>query len=83
MKLPGYMTASEARASGFTHHGSYYGIPLWLGDLEGEAPLVATKFAPLELLMSVFHIIEGIVSAICWPDDEPAFMLKVGDPIEP
>jgi hypothetical protein len=30
LALLGYMTAAEAKGHGFTHHGSYYGMPLWL-----------------------------------------------------
>lgn len=76
------MTAGEAKAEGFTHHGSYYGIPIWIG-LVGEAPLVAAKWFPLEYLMTVFNHIEGIVRETMWPDEEPGFMFRVFQEIEP
>lgn len=28
----GWMTEKQAKQNGFTHHGSYYGIPLWMSD---------------------------------------------------
>lgn len=83
MSILGYMTATEARAEGFTHHGSYYGIPLWIGQVDGEAPLVATKHIAMEPVMSLFHILEGLVRAVCWPDEEPGFLFKVGKEIAP
>ena len=43
----GYMTERQAKANSFTHHGSYYGIPVWIGDPHGEFR-VATKWAPFE-----------------------------------
>lgn len=78
----GYMTKDQAKQHGFTHHASYYGIPCWMKDPEREDPMVATKWAPLELAMSLFHYIEGFVSAIIWPDAEPAFMFKLWGKIE-
>ena len=54
----GYMTERQAKANSFTHHGSYYGIPVWIGDPHGEFR-VATKWAPFEFLMSAAHGIEG------------------------
>ncbi len=76
----GYMTAKEAVGHGFTHHGSYYGIPCWLSPGDPEFP-VATKWAPMEYLMPVVHTFEGAVMATVFPDDEPSFMFKVGAPI--
>ena len=74
----GYMTEKAAKAFGCSHHGSYYGIPLWMGDIDSEAPLVFAKWAPLDLIIPIFSMIEGLL----WPlvhgrDTEPMFMLKV------
>lgn len=76
----GYMTEKEAKEYGFTHHGSYYGIPLWMGDFESEAPMIATKWSPLEHVMTIFHFIEGACHAIL--GTEPSFMFVVKDEIE-
>jgi len=74
----GYVTEKAAKASGCSHHGSYYGIPLWMGDIDSEAPLVFAKWAPLDFVIPVFSLIEGLL----WPlvhgrDTEPMFMFKV------
>jgi hypothetical protein len=74
----GYSTASEAKGLGCTHHGSYYGIPVWMGDIDSEAPLVFAKWAPLEPLILVFSHIEGLLFPLVHgPDAEPMFMFKV------
>lgn len=76
----GYMTASKALSLGFTHHGSYYGIPVWIGDPHGEFR-VATKWAPMECLMTAAQAIEGFLLEAFYPDDEPAFRFVVKRPI--
>ena len=76
----GYMTKKEALREGFTHHGSYYGIPLWIGDPDGEF-IVATKWAPMEYLMSAAHHIGALLTAAFFPDEEPAFRFLVGKQI--
>lgn len=82
MKIPGYMTAKEAKAEGFTHHGNYYGIPIWIGYVDTATPMVATKHAALEPLMTLFHMIEGLVGGL-FLNREPAFLFQVGAPIDP
>lgn len=79
----GYTTALEAIALGCTHHGSYYGIPIWLGDIDGEAPLAFAKWAPLDLLIPVFSCIEGLLFPLVHgADAQPMFMFKVKGEIE-
>jgi len=73
----GYMTPTQAKAEGFTHHGSYFGLPVWIGD-PGEGMMVATKWAPLECLMTAFHYIDGFIRMVFFPSDEPMFQFKVG-----
>jgi hypothetical protein len=83
----GYMTAKEARSHGFTHHGSYFGIPVWVGNPERAddvgGVMIATKWAPMEYLMTVFHYIEGFMRAVLFPDAEPRFQFQVGPEITP
>lgn len=74
----GYMTQKEAKREGFTHSGSYYGIPVWIAEPHGYC-MVATKWAPLEYLMTLFHHIEGICHSLL--GTEPSFMFKVGKEI--
>lgn len=77
----GYMTSREAVSHGFTHHGKYFGIPVWIGYPDGDM-MVATKWAPFEYLMTVFHHIEGLLSSVFFPDREPGFHFWVGHPIK-
>lgn len=79
----GYTTAKMAKGLGCTHHGSYYGIPIWMGDIDSEAPLVFAKWAPLDLLMLAFSWIEGLLFPLVHgPEAQPMFMFKVGSEIE-
>ena len=73
-KLFGYITRAAAVAEGFTHEGTYYGIPVWVEDPHGEM-IVATKWAPMECLMPLFHSIEGICHTL--RGTEPTFMFRV------
>jgi hypothetical protein len=73
----GYTTSAEALAHGFTHHGSYFGIPVWIGDLESDCLLVEPKHVALDPLMTLFHWIEGTLHALLYPDVPPVFQFKV------
>lgn len=80
----GYTTKREAIQCGCTHYGSYYGIPIWMGDVDSEAPLVFAKWAPLDFLIFPFSIIEGLLHPLVHGrDSEPMFMFKVLGEIEP
>lgn len=78
----GWMSEQEALSQGFTHRGKYFGIPLYLGDIESEGIMVATKFAWMEPLMTVFHYIEGFLAGVFYPNEEPMFQFAVGDEID-
>lgn len=75
----GYMTKAEARRHGFTHHGKYYGLPLYIAPEKGF--MVATKISWLEPVMTVFHHIEATVRATAFPDREPTFVFQLGRPL--
>ena len=74
----GYMTAKQARADGFTNHGKYFGIPLWIGDPDGEM-LIAAKWAPLECIMDLARYIEGAIHVM--RGAEPSSMFLIGPEI--
>lgn len=76
----GYMTAKQAKAEGFTHHGSYLGIPIWIGDID-RIPIVATKWEPMELTMTVFQHIDQTLRRIFWPHAEAGFLFQIHKPI--
>lgn len=75
----GYMTAKEALENGFTHHGKYFGIPVWVAP--DEDFMVATKWAPMEHVMTAAHYIEGFLRSVFRPDDEPVFQFLLGPAI--
>lgn len=79
----GYMTANEAKSLGMTHHGKYFGIPVWIGGVDDHqsGPLVCTKWAPMEYVMSAAHHIEALLRSVMFPDCEPTFQFWVGRPI--
>lgn len=76
----GYMTKTDAVKAGMTHHGSYYGIPVWVAPDHPDF-LCCTKWRPLDYLLPVFHRIEGVMRSILFPDDEPMFQFKIGKKI--
>lgn len=78
----GYMNATEAKAQGFTHHGKYFGIPIWIENPHREGCMVAAKWAPMDYLFDLFTVIEGVLLSVFFPDREPAFQLRVGARIE-
>ena len=76
----GYMTEKEAVSHGFTHHGNYYGIPIWVAPERGF--MVATKWAPMEYVMTAAHYIEAFLRSVFYPDDEPTFQFSLGEEIK-
>lgn len=76
----GYMSADEARSNGFTNHGSYYGIPLWITD--SDVPTVCTKWSWMEWMIDIAMHVEGFLFPIVHgADAEPCFMFKIGKSI--
>ncbi len=80
-KLLGYMPKAQAIECGFTHHGEMYGIPCWVGDVDAEGPMVAAKWAPGELAISVGHWFMGFRADVTGA--EPMFRIGIGEPIQP
>lgn len=76
MKFFGYMTEDEALKNGFTHHGKYYGIPVWIAPANPDCP-VATKWAPMECIMTLFIWIASFMRPILFPHDPPCFQFKI------
>ena len=71
----GYTTAKQAKAEGFTHHGSYFGIPVWIGDPHGEM-LVGTKWAPMDWVMDLASYIEAAIHDMRGTEPSFMFLLK-------
>ena len=79
MNVFGYISASEALSYWFTHHGKYYGIPVWIAPDAGF--MVATKWELAEPVMIVATWIEGFLLSVFYPDDEPTFQFLLGPKI--
>lgn len=73
----GWMTKADALKEGFTHYGSYFGIPVYMSDPDGEDFMVAAKHSWLEPLMTLFHYVEGFIASTFYPDAEPSFLFLV------
>lgn len=71
----------------FTHYGWFCGVvPVYLGDLEGEAPLVSERNGIPEWLFSLAGALFDAfvkVAAVVAPDRDIQFPLVVTDPIMP
>lgn len=82
-KMLGYITKQEALELGMTHHGSYYGLPVWIGPAETEDGCrIYTKWQPLDYMIGVFCFIENIMRSILFPEDEPMFQISIGKEIK-
>lgn len=79
-KKLGYITEQEAKELGFTHHGRYYGIPMWLAPREPDFP-VAAKWHPLHYLMFVLFYVEALLRST-FSSDDPHFAFHIGDKIK-
>lgn len=77
----GYITARKALEIGMTHHGSYYGIPIWMSLYDPELQITA-KWKPLDWLIPVISGCENLIRPLVFPDDAPCFQLKVGEKIK-
>ncbi|EPL8978909.1 hypothetical protein P4891_003986, partial [Pseudomonas aeruginosa] len=76
----GFTTKAEAQKIGASHHGSYYGIPMWMGDVDGAQRLPPGFHQVFEFVVDLFSYIEGIVNSML--GQEPTFMFKVGRRID-
>ena len=85
MNLPspfGYINAAQALELGFTHHGSCFGIPVWMTvDVEG-GPMVATKLELMERVMTFVLWISVEIQLIAKPYEDPQFAFVILGPIE-
>lgn len=74
----GQINKKEALGYGATHHGSYYGIPIWINP---ETSLAFPKNNMLEPLMLVFAWIECFIKTII-PNSDVNFQFTVKERIE-
>lgn len=83
----GWRPVEHAKILGFTHHGSYYGIPVYLGFKREEAhfkkygPMVAVKWPPSKFLFTLMVEVEALIALFSDKENPPYTKLKVGDPL--
>lgn len=71
----GYVSEKEARQNGFTHHASYYGVPIWWRSADHA---VWCKHPVFEYLFDAAAWVESTMRPILFPDEEPCFQFKIG-----
>ncbi len=82
-KYLGWMDAQEAFSHGFTHHGRYCGMPVWLGEPFGHLQITA-KWAPLELAVVILWMAHSLRPSIFHRSKaEFGHLLQLGAPITP
>ncbi|MFT4924665.1 MAG: hypothetical protein ACI8WB_000748 [Phenylobacterium sp.] len=74
-----YMTRQRALRAGFTHHGSYHGIPMWMGGIDG-VPIVCSKVTLLEHLVSFFRFFEQQIGRL--KHKRPIYRFMLGKKID-
>lgn len=73
-----YTTEKKAKQYGFTHHGRYYGVPVWIAL--SDEPTVTAKFAPFNYLVELFSYMEELLSPLVRL--EGGYQFWIGRPIE-
>lgn len=82
----GYKTKKQLIAEGYTHYGSLWGIPCYIGDVESESPVIPTaNFIPqcfLDVADWIVFTMHNLVN-INNPYAEPLmFKILLKNPIE-
>lgn len=72
-----YMNEAQAVENGFTHHGKMFSVPCWVTD-DAFAPMVAPKFAPFEVWLSICTWAVQTMGAIGM---DVGFLIHIGRPI--
>lgn len=75
------MNAAKALAEGFTNHGKYFGIPVWLAE-EGDGLRVAAKWPLGDALITLAATIEDFLREAFFPERPPMFQFWMGPKIE-
>ncbi|MGY3961417.1 hypothetical protein [Aeromonas popoffii] len=76
IELLGFMTEQKAKELGFTHHGSYFGVPVYIGDPYGQC-MVTTKHPILDPLFDLMGVLEGIFRPLIHPENPAVFQFRL------
>lgn len=72
-------------SEGYTHYGKLWGIPIYVGDIDSEAPVIQTaNFIP-QWVLDVGDYICLTMLSYKYRDDpsfEPGFPIYIGKPIK-
>lgn len=72
-----YKTKKQLLAEGYTHHATLWGVPVYVGDIDSDAPITMTaNFIPDWVLTAADWVIFTIHSIVNPHDDLP-FMFKI------
>lgn len=75
-ELLGFMTEQKAKELGFTHHGSYFGVPIYIGDPYGQC-MVTVKHPILDPLFDLMGVLEGIFRPLVHPENPAVFQFRL------
>lgn len=82
--LVGYVSEARALDAGLTHHGSYHGLPIYIGAVDSDNPRVYAKYDLLEWLLPVISCLEMFFQVIVHaPPEACGFMFTIKAPIDP
>lgn len=80
LKDLGFITEGEALELGYSHHGRYYGLPVWLGDIvdidDWGGPSMTAKCRWLDWLLPVIARVEVAIY------QDQCFKILIGKPID-
>lgn len=76
IELLGFMTEQKAKELGFPHHGSYFGVPIYISDPYGEC-MVTAKHPLLDPLFDLMGVLEGIFRPLVHPENPDVFQFKL------
>jgi len=81
LKVIGYKSIAAAiEMEVFDHHGSYYGVPIYLGDIGGNH-YTMVKWVILEPVFDLFEMIEPTMRRMIYGEGSECFQFTVGKPI--
>ena len=77
LKLIGYKSVAVAKSMEvFDHHGSYYGVPIYMGDIGGQT-YTMVKWVIMEPVFDLFEILEPVMRRMFYGEDAVCFQFTV------
>ena len=72
------MNHEEAKQEGYSHYGSYYGIPVYLAEIDNvNGPIVEAKYEFTEGWIYPIAKVEIFLKSILLPNYVPEFCFKI------